>query len=88
MSEAGDEPVSSIPGIEFAKPALRELRKLPARDRDRILERLEAFAGDPSSPQHDVKRLSKSRSLRLKVSDYRVVLTSLASICGEHHRVR
>jgi hypothetical protein len=54
MDHEGDQPEAGprIPGIEFTKAALRDLRNIPARDRDPILARLEAFAIDPSSPQH------------------------------------
>jgi mRNA-degrading endonuclease RelE of RelBE toxin-antitoxin system len=68
------EPVVSIRGVDVVRKASKELRKIPQPDRDRIVERIEAFAENPAAPHHDVKTLAVSKARRLRVGDYRVVL--------------
>ncbi|MGH7155484.1 MAG: type II toxin-antitoxin system RelE family toxin [Acetobacteraceae bacterium] len=70
-----DASVVSIRGIDFIRSAAKELRKIPHRDRERILDRIEAFADNPDLPHHDVKVLATSKARRLRVSDYRVLMT-------------
>jgi mRNA interferase RelE/StbE len=56
--------------IAFTGAAGRQWAKLPADVRDRIRPRLQALAeGAPAG----LKRMAGSRSLRLRVGDYRVV---------------
>ncbi|WP_214474438.1 type II toxin-antitoxin system RelE/ParE family toxin [Mesorhizobium sp. dw_380] len=52
--------------------AVKALRKHRA-DAERILAKIEGYAGDPSSLANMVKDLQGSTALRLRVGDYRVV---------------
>lgn len=60
--------------IVFTRRALKDLRSLPKEDRERAMDRISAFAGEPTSPQHDVIHLvGQSKGYRLRVGDWRVV---------------
>ena len=57
--------------VQIAPKALRQLEKVPARERDRIARRVDSLAG---GLEGDVKRLkSFSPAYRLRVGDYRVL---------------
>ena len=50
--------------IFFYPRARKELQGLPKADRDRVLQRLQAYAADPDNPHHAVVALvGKSRSV-------------------------
>ena len=59
--------------LRIAKRAEKELRKIPAKDRERILAALRAIEADPFSG--DVARLiNQPAGWRLRVGNYRVFL--------------
>lgn len=58
--------------ILLAKPAERDLRRLPPEIFDRILPRLRELAGEPKP--HECRKLSGSeRDYRIRVGDYRIL---------------
>ncbi|MFZ0927442.1 MAG: type II toxin-antitoxin system RelE/ParE family toxin [Syntrophobacteraceae bacterium] len=58
--------------IEFAKPAIRQLAKLPRNLRQRISDRIETLAVDPRPA--GCKKLVDTESLyRLHEGDYRII---------------
>lgn len=59
--------------IEYARLAERTLRRLDAKLRRRVIERLEAIAATPDLPHPEVKRLEGRPELRLRVGDWRVI---------------
>ncbi len=60
--------------IEFTRRALKDLRRLPAADRERALAKLSAYAEDPGGRHFDVLHLVGSlEGFRLRVGDWRLV---------------
>ena len=57
--------------IGFRTSAEKELRKLPAADLPRLIERISALAGNPR-PQGSQK-LSAEEKYRIRQGDYRIV---------------
>ncbi len=57
--------------IEFKPRGVRDLKKLPPHEKDRIVEKIEAMQNDLAG---DVKRLTNfTPEYRLRVGDYRVL---------------
>ncbi len=59
--------------IEWATRAIRYMRRLSQRDRDRIVAKIEQYAHDPPSLARQVAALSGSDYQRLRVGSYRVI---------------
>jgi len=58
--------------IAFAPAALRQLRKLPKPDQQRIMRAIQSLEDDPRPPNS--KKLQGAESFwRIRVGDYRVV---------------
>ena len=57
--------------VIYTVEALKDMRKLPAKTRQRILDKVKRYAEAPADIT--VKRLKNSRYLRLRIGDYRVV---------------
>jgi mRNA interferase RelE/StbE len=76
--------------IVFQRRALKELRGIPKFDRDRILERLQAYADDPDNPRHAVLALVNEKpTCRLRVGDWRVLFDRIGDrieVRGVRHR--
>jgi mRNA-degrading endonuclease RelE of RelBE toxin-antitoxin system len=63
--------------ILFTARAEKEFDELQQPDRDRLRERLVAYAADPSHPQHDVRPLTGSRgSYRLRSGNWRALFNT------------
>ena len=62
-------------GIEWTSKATRDLRRLAAKERGRVIGKVEQFAANPESLRNQVTRLLGSAYLRLRVCDYRVLFT-------------
>jgi mRNA interferase RelE/StbE len=59
----------------ISQRALKDLIGLPRRDKERVEDRIEAYASDPTGWTHDVMKLVGTASLyRLRVGDWRVIL--------------
>lgn len=58
--------------IEWKRSAIKELRKLPAEPRHRVVEAVESLAGDPR-PHGSRKMVGSENNWRLRIGDYRVV---------------
>jgi mRNA interferase RelE/StbE len=61
--------------ISYTSSATRQLRKLPAEIRERVIDKLKRYA---SSGAGDVKALVGQPGARLRVGDYRVVFVETA----------
>jgi len=59
--------------IEWRTRAIRDMRRLDTRDRERIIAKIEQYASDPSALANQVVMLSGSRYRRLRVGNYRVI---------------
>ena len=77
--------------IEWHRRAIKEFRDLPKTDRQRITEKLEAYAADPDNPRHGVLALvGEKRTCRLRVGDWRVLFDwsdDVIDIPGVRHRL-
>ena len=59
--------------IEWSTKAIRDMRRLSAGDRERIIAKIEQYASDPASLAAQVTALRGSAYLRLRVGNYRVI---------------
>ena len=59
--------------IEWATKAVRDMRRLTARNRERIIAKIEQYAKNPVSLTNQVMRLTGSEYRRMKVGRYRVI---------------
>jgi mRNA interferase RelE/StbE len=76
--------------VVFHRRTLKELRSVPKVDRERILERLQAYADDPDNPRHAVLALvGEKPTCRLRVGDWRVLFDRIGDrieVRGVRHR--
>ena len=59
--------------IEWTTRAIRDMRRLEAQDRERIISKIEQYAGDPASLANRVIKLTGSEYRRMRVGDYPVI---------------
>ena len=59
--------------IEWSTKAIRDIRRLAPRDRERIIAKIEQYTGDPGSLANQVITLTGGRYRRLRASDHRVI---------------
>ena len=67
--------------IEWGSRAIRDMRRLTARDRERIISKIEQYAENPASLARQVTALTGSAYRRLRVGLHRVIFTTQH---GEH----
>ena len=67
--------------IEWGTPAIRDMRRLTAQDRERIIAKIEQYAENPASLARQVTALTGSDYRRLRVGHHRVIFTTQH---GEH----
>lgn len=61
--------------IKFKKQAVKELKRIQPKTRRRILDAIERLAEDPTRKDLDIKSLTGSKYLRVRVGEYRVVFS-------------
>jgi len=59
--------------IEWRTRAIRDMRSLGSRDRERIIAKIEQYAADPASLSRQVTMLTGSQYRRLRVGNYRMI---------------
>lgn len=59
--------------IEWGTKAVKDMRRLAVRDRERIIAKIEEYAKDPASLANQVIMLTDSEYRRMKVGRYRVI---------------
>lgn len=59
--------------IEWRTKAIRDARRLDARDRERIIAKIEQYASDPTSLAMQVVTLTGGKYRRLRVGNHRVI---------------
>ena len=59
--------------IEWGTRAIRDMRRLTGRDRERIIAKIEQYAENPASLDRQVTALTGSDYRRLRVGRYRVI---------------
>lgn len=66
--------------IAYSKSAVKTLRRIPANEARRIVDKIEQYASDPKSQANNVKALTGSPYLRLRVGDWRVIMDDQGQI--------
>ena len=61
--------------IEWAAKAVKDMRRLAARDCKRVVAKIEQYAGDPASLANQVITLTGSEYRRMRVGNYRVIFS-------------
>lgn len=59
--------------IEWAAKAVKDMRRLAVRDREKIIAKIEGYAKDPASVANQVIMPTDSEYRRMKVGRYRVI---------------
>ncbi len=59
--------------IEWGTKAVKDMRRLAVRDREKIIAKIEEYAKDPASLANQVIMLTDSEYRRMKVGRYRVI---------------
>jgi len=66
--------------VTYSKSALKVLSRLQPKLAARILEKVEQFAADPKSQANNVKVLTGSPYIRLRVGDWRVIMDDQGNV--------
>ena len=66
--------------IAYSKASLKTLRRLPANEAKRIVAKIEQYAKAPASLANNVKRLTGSPYIRLRVGDWRVIIDDKGNV--------
>ena len=61
--------------IEWTVKAVRDVRRFAPRDRERIIAKIEQYAGHPASLARQVITLTGSKYRRLRVGNHRVIFS-------------
>ena len=61
--------------VEYSKAALRTLRRMPANEASRIRLKVAEYAADPSAQANNVKTLQGREGIRLRVGDWRIIMS-------------
>ncbi|OSQ39639.1 type II toxin-antitoxin system RelE family toxin [Thalassospira mesophila] len=59
--------------ITYSRDAQKALRKIPGKQKLRILTAIEKVAEDPARDDLDIKKLQGRPGFRLRLGDYRVI---------------
>ena len=62
--------------IEWGIRAIRDMRRLDARDRERVIAKIEQYAENPTSLARQVIALTDSPYRRLRVGQHRVIFAT------------
>jgi mRNA interferase RelE/StbE len=66
--------------IAYSKSSLKVLRRMPAIETRRIVAKIEQYAKAPASLANNVKRLTGSPYIRLRVGDWRVIMDDKGNV--------
>lgn len=66
--------------IAYSKAALKTLRRIPAKEAERIRAKVQQYASDPNSQAHNVRTLTGSPYIRLRVADWRVIMDDQSNV--------
>ncbi len=61
--------------IEYSKAARKALKAMPRNTARLVMEKIEALAADPMTPNNNIKKLTNHPGYRLRVGDWRIVYT-------------
>lgn len=66
--------------IAYSKSSLKVLRRLPTNESTRITAKIEQYASDPKSLANNVKTLTGSQFIRLRVADWRIIMDDQGNV--------
>lgn len=61
--------------VTYETKAIKDLKAIEAKTRDRIIAKIVQYAADPATQANNVKHLTGSPFHRLRVGDYRVIFS-------------
>ena len=67
--------MKAVGKIEWATKAVKDMRRLAAPVRARIVAKVEQYTADPASLANNVIQLADSRYRRLRIGSYRVLFS-------------
>ncbi len=70
--------------VAYDPEALRSLKRMPRNVSDRIRQKVGQLADDPDSLANNLTALKGTRALRLRVGDWRVILSISAEQIAVH----
>ncbi len=59
--------------IEWTTKAVKDMRRLATRDRERVVAKIERYAADPALLANQVSMLTGSEHRRMRIGNYRVI---------------
>ena len=59
--------------IEWTTKAVKDMRRLATRDRERVVAKIERYAADPALFANQVSMLTGSEHRRMRIGNYRVI---------------
>lgn len=59
--------------IDYSKASRKAMKSMPRNTARLVMEKIEALAVDPYSPNNNVRKLTNHPGYRLRVGDWRVV---------------
>ena len=78
--------------IAWTTKAVKDMRRLTIRDRERVVSKIEQYAAGPASLANQVSMLTGSPHRRMRVGNYRVIFTvdshRIAVTCLSHNAAR
>ncbi|PLX36725.1 MAG: cytotoxic translational repressor of toxin-antitoxin stability system [Hyphomicrobiales bacterium] len=66
--------------VAYSRSSLKVLRKMPANDARRIRDKVRQYAQDPASLANNVRALTGSPHIRLRVGDWRVIMNDKGDV--------
>ncbi len=66
--------------IAYSKSSLKVLRRIPTNEAMRITAKIEQYASDPKSLANNVKTLTGSHFIRLRVADWRIIMDDQGNV--------
>ncbi len=59
--------------VDYTKQAMRDLRRMPRNESQRVMDKIDQYAEDPAAQANNVKALRGRDGYRLRVGDWRVI---------------
>lgn len=66
--------------VTYSRSALKTLRRMPVNEAKRIVAKVDQYAAKPASLANQVKKLTGSRFIRLRVGDWRVIMDDTGAV--------
>lgn len=66
--------------VTYTRSALRTLRRIPCNEAERILAKVDQYAGDAASLANNVKALEGSPYIHLRIGDWRVIMDDRGNV--------